>query len=414
MLNKVRVWALCLLFFFSACFTTTFIGPSSLRLNPFRFMMIINTLLFVINVLIKGKVIISKSLKYYFLFYNIIWIVYAIVISLFSSTDLIASIDTTIYILIGFLIYLICLNIDKSPDMIYYFLNSFLIGVLINNLISFYEIWTSNYYFTLAIDKIPTFAKYNWAVTFFANPNNMCTMLTFAVFIAYALMNHNKSKVFKIVYMFIICSSLFIMIADYSESNLVASIIGILLYIIIKLKEQKALKPIHLICFLAASIILIINIDFVLDFISKYTLGSVDQLYDDNSTLGFRLNLWKNSINNMLDYSIFGVGAGMAKYYVFRGSVNDIHSWFVQILVDYGLIFFTFYLLFYVFQIRVHRKHSKLITSNYHELSKCFFLILIMFVFFNISSSNNFTTEYIWCVWGVSYYICDLSINQEG
>lgn len=410
MLTRTKKALLCLIFFFSSCFTTTFIGPSWLRLNLFRALFLISAFIFFLSGIIKKKIFISSGNNKTLFVFNVVWLGYALFVSVLLSNSIIASIESIIYIAIGFFVFLFVLDADSSNEgFIYLLLDSFLLGIVVNNIIALYEIYSSNYLFTLAVEKIPTFTKYRWAVTFYANPNNMCTMLTFATIIAYALFLYRKSFLNRLLYFFIIVSSLYIMIADNSESTFISAVIGLFIFTIIHMRLNKHYSVKFLLLFATIVGVLI----FYFDDLYSFIFGRVNSITDETSSLGMRLSLSLNAIRNMIDYCFLGVGAGMSKYYVEIGYVNDVHNWFTQVMVDYGLLFFVFYLYIYVFQIRIFKRSLLLEKNRLKHITIGYFVILVMFFLFNISSSNNFTTEFIWCIWGIGYYLCDVLINTK-
>jgi len=121
-----------------------------------------------------------------------------------------------------------------------------------------------------------------------------------------------------------------------------------------------------------------------LDAPTEYALGSI----------GVRLNLIKNSLIFLVNSFGFGVGAGNVEYYMANfpvyetGSVLNVHNWWAEILVDYGIFIFVGYALLYLgLFIKLYRTYGKIGNSE-KMICEALLVGLVTFFFASISSSS--------------------------
>lgn len=414
MLKKIDSIFMGLIIFFSTVFTTMFIGPVSFRLSPVRLVFIVYGLYKILDFLFKKKIRISygKPICILFLFF---WFVYAVIISIIASVDVISSINYIIYLLIGIFIYLVFCDLPINEEFLVFCLRCFLWGVIINNIIAWYELLTHNYYFTLNTD-IAYLIRHNYAITFYANPNNLCSFFTFGFIIAMALFMIEKSKFRKLLCLFSMISSVIIMVADCSESNIIGTAVAIAYAFLMFAKAKRKITVNKFMIILVAISLIFIYLTKNIDSLFSYITYVLHSFGEKGSTTNVRIEYATTAISNMLKEHLFGVGAGNSMYYASNHvAAANVHNWFVEIMVDYGILFFGVYIFIYFYQIWILAKKSIIIKKN-KKLSIIFLMyatIFVSFLFFNISASSMFSQEYVWIILGIGYYLVSIKIDNK-
>jgi teichuronic acid biosynthesis protein TuaE len=99
----------------------------------------------------------------------------------------------------------------------------------------------------------------------------------------------------------------------------------------------------------------------------------------------------------------FGVGAGNAEYYMAHYAVYDtrgilnVHNWWVEILVDYGVfIFIGYIILYYKLFVSFFKLYFRLDNGFGRAACETVLLGLAGFLFASISSSSIITLRFHW------------------
>lgn len=120
-------------------------------------------------------------------------------------------------------------------------------------------------------------------------------------------------------------------------------------------------------------------------------------------SLAIRINLLRNSLIFLVNSCGFGVGAGNVEYYMANSQVYDIgealnvHNWWAEILVNYGLFVFVGYVLFYLGLLtKLYKVHGKLINTSEKMICEALLVGLVVFFFACMSSGSIMTLRPQW------------------
>lgn len=408
MFEKINKKLLPLVFLFSTVFTTYFIGPKSLNISAVILLLFVMLVVYLLDFIVNKKIKLSREGTNIPLFFLILWALFAVIGIVFWAVDIPNAILTSMYVYLGLFIYLILMNyVDKDLEIIKYCLYAFIIGIAINNIIAWYELLTFNYLFSLSKSHFEMYAANNYVLTFFANPNNLCTLLAFGFIISLGMADSSDNILFKLFCWLLSLSSFFIMIANRSESNAIGVIVALVVFLFFKILLKKGIGRKGKIASLILVIVFFIFFNTITSFVFQYIVKVITLLQNENSTLGVRILVAKNGIKGMFDYNLLGVGAGNSVYYsLLNGKPFSMHNWFVEILVDFGLPLFICYIALYIYQLFVFIKcYFKTKNKLLRNISLTYITILISFIFFNISPSSILTSEYVWIIWGLGFYM---------
>ena len=283
------------------------------------------------------------------------------------------------------------------------------IMVVLHNLIGWGELLTGNYKFA----DLTRFDRYNQfannpsvriPISMFGNPNDYATFLVIGVFVSYIVYSNSNNKIVKFSCILTIISTIFLLAKTNSRANILGLVLGLIVFILLKLFREINLKT--LLIGLAIPMFLILNINRLINIIQLFT-NKVKIDFTTGSDLT-RLNLIKNGLYFLKETIGFGTGAGNIEYWMENrrmfpvGSIRNMHNWWMEILVGYGLIIFIGYIFVYYKKFKV-LYHSYKNTNNKFIKNTSIGLLSIMgsFVVSSISSSSLLPSQWLWVFWGV-------------
>ncbi len=416
LINRIRERLLYFLFFFCITFNTVYIGPNILRLNSSRLIFILIAFFSVFSLFFKRKIQFVNTTQRNFIIFIILWIVYGFFISVFVSIDISVSYRYIFQLFLFFIIYSNVSDLARQNDKLYEkCINAFLVGLVVNNVFAWYELFTSNYLFLVTDEYVSYYIRHNYALTFFGNPNNLCTVLTIGCLLCIVKYSISNKKIVKFGMIALIISSVLIMIRDYSEANIIGLILGALVFFVFKRNNSTKIKPGKIVLLCIGGIVSVFLLDQIFSYLIAYYIRATTLINISDSTLGARISYSQNAIYNMLNKNIFGVGLGNSKYYSLWtiGEAGNVHNWFTEIFVDTGVFVFLIYVFFYITVIK-HALNNSYIKNNYLSMINLgSFSIMIAFIIFNISSSSLLPSDFMWCVFALIYSIVINNINKE-
>lgn len=287
-------------------------------------------------------------------------------------------------------------------------------------LLGYYEIITNHYLFADMgkLDKYNTFVSEPMTripITHFENQNDFATMLLAYVAISLILTYLTPKAIKKGAYF--LSSVLASYLILRSGSRMIVLCLIIYAISLIGLQFQWNIKRKYYIAIsLLLMVLLILSVMYVpsvQETIDKmiYT-GTGDIVTGDTG----RVNLIRNGLIFLATTLGFGVGAGnieswMENYrFLPTRNIVNMHNWWGEILVGYGIIVFALYvvsyglIIFRLFQIRkMQSKRIKKVTNQIISF-------LIAYLFASMTSANNILIEWHWVFFGliISYIkICE-------
>jgi teichuronic acid biosynthesis protein TuaE len=392
-LEKKIFYLVFLTGFFGAAFLTVNLGLFTLF--PYRFFLFLLLTIFFLKTLLSGKIILyQKNVRWYFLFL-LFWLGYSIV-SLAWAISKGDAIRDILFLIMGvLLIYFSTYYIDNEKDLKSLFILWIIcFGVLI--IIGFWEHLTGNH---LQISK-----HYNELISrvmfrptgVFPNTNDYATFLSISIPFGIAMFRYYKQTLYRLLGIAIVLSAFYLIVETGSRANIIAILLEIIFIFLFLMNINRKTKFI-----LTVSILIIVLFLFFGNNIYQY----YDKIFVEITSIGrqvnliegsmsVRINLIKNSLLFLYKTAGFGVGAGNAEYYMENfpqyntyGILNP-HNWWLEILVNYGVLVFAGYLLFYF---RMIFNLWKIFKSNLTRIEKmiCEALLVSIIGFFVASMSSS-------------------------
>ena len=146
----------------------------------------------------------------------------------------------------------------------------------------------------------------------------------------------------------------------------------------------------------------------------------VTQLSTQTMSIGHRLDLIKNGLLFLLSTWGFGVGAGnlehwmqtRAKYPI--GHRYNMHNWYLELLVNYGIFIFTGYVIFFLSMVykilsvlRDHKNDRKMKIIGVAVLGSA-----IGFLFASISPSSISAFRPHWMMYAIGLSYINIGLNN--
>ncbi len=397
------------------CLIASLIGASVVsvdlrifQLSIFRALIIIIALIMLLETLMtnKGIHIGNESENNYSIIFMLVWLLYAF-FTLGWVNDYGLWIRSVYFIGSGFLCVVIFNRYLRNKfDIIKAFQ---LVGIMIifHNLIGWYEVITGDYWF-LQLDRMASYSSRSIPVSMFNNANDYATFMLFSVFITYICAINTKSIIFKLIYITTIISSVSLLVMTGSRSNVLGLIFAVAVFVRFSFHNKRTRRTLSMILLLGFMVIL---------FRPEY-LSNLVNIIDQNIYFGFfeqsgtdfvRINLIKNGLLFLVTTFGFGTGAGNIEYWMgnygtfYTGSILNIHNWWMEILVDYGLIIFIMYLIFYIkLFLSNYRKFKRAENKTDMSISLGIMCCMAGFVIGSISSSSNISSEWLWTFWAIA------------
>lgn len=271
-----------------------------------------------------------------------------------------------------------------------------------HQIVGWYEIITLNYIWNTS--------RHGRAISTFGNINDYATLLLAGLFIGLLVLITSKRPAVKLYALLHIVSGLYLLIHGASRGNQLGLLLGISALVLLLLVDINWFRKI-LFTTIFSSGTLLVTIFLVPNFRNRFLIlfqSGFERVFQEGGSNLFRVNLIRNGLSFFVQSFGLGVGAGNVEYWMINRPViteidaPNLHNWFLEILVGYGLIIFCLYLIMYVFTLRQlylsYRYSSDLFVKR---ASMVLFAYLIAFLASSISSASNIFIEWQWVFWGI-------------
>ena len=413
----------CYLVFFTGFFGVALfpINIGSFMLFPYRIFLLFLWFIFGLHILIKGKIVFSQSQIKWYLVFLCFFLGYT-VLSLSWAISKEAAVKNIIFLFMGIsVIFFSTYYFRKKKDLqILYNIWLYVFGFLI--IIGFWEYFSGQH---LPVSKLfgETRTRFMFISTgVFYNPNDYASFLALSIPFGIGIIRYGR-KIYLRFYG--LCSALgafYLIVTLGSRANIIAVLFELTFILLFILNLRRKIKAI-----IAVGVCMILLFMFLLgpmqEFFSQIggELNSVvSQTGLRTGSIGVRMNLVRNGLL-FLYYTIgFGVGAGNAEYYManfakyYTAGITNPHNWWLEILVDYGILVFVGYIIFYVGIIRnlwkIYRKKQ---TREEKMICEALLVSLVGFFFASISSSSIMAFKPQWLLFAFALTYLNYFRNRE-
>ena len=294
----------------------------------------------------------------------------------------------------------------KKKDFIRFIRIALLIFAMLC-IIGYYEIITGNYYF-INQESISSFYRLRAPVAWMGNLNDFAPIMIFSVFIFYISYANSKNMLWRSLSMIFMGLCSYLCIQSGSRGSILGLFVGILTFILVYV-QRGYLK------YLAIAMIAIIFLSLLFPSISNYILDSIPNIQinlkdpESGTTDDIRMTLIRNGLIFLRDTHGFGVGAGNIEYWMGNFQIighkigyGNIHNWWFELLVGYGVIIFIGYILCFVEMMKTFYSAAK--SSNdvlIKNVSLGMLCCMSSFIIASTSSSSLIGDEWLWVFFGI-------------
>ena len=389
--------------FFGTKLFTINLGP--IQLSIFRVLLVVATCFFFKN----HKSISNRYGNRYYRFLTI-WVLYSLIM-IVSVIDFGNFLRYFIFLFSAFIVSYYASYYFTKVEQYVKVLRWFEIIAVVFAAIGIYELVTGDYHFvqensaifyeersmmmsTLGI-RIP--------MSVFGNPNDFGLFLLFSFYCSLALLYIKNNFLGKILSASLAILFAFLIVSTQSRAVFMSLLGGITLWLIFDFKTWRPqIKAVFV-------VVLLLLISSIIGWLMAneelyMALISADEESDDA-----RINLIKYGFVVLGDTYLLGTNIGnveahMAHYAMYTNNVENIHNWWMEVLVSSGVIIFAFYIILYARQIFFYYKNYNK-TRNYtiNRISQAFLCFMITFVLGSITASSVFMTEWMWTVFAVIF-----------
>ena len=408
--------------FIGSAFLAIPVGP--IHIFPYRVLLPLLWLIFAMGILLQGRVSLSQiKVKPYLQFLGI-WLIYAILSLAWvvSGTDAIRQI---IFLFMAVsVIFFVVYYFSNSRDLrrVYYLWLAVLGGLILVGIcehLTGQHLSVSGFYGETRANRmfIPT--------SVFHNTNDFATYLALSIPFVLALIRYRKSMVERSIGLVVLLASLYLLLETFSRANYLAVILELVFLFTFLFNLKAKVKAIIFggLLILALVIALPGPTQRVAAIIAEQTESITSPWSLTYGSTGVRINLVKNSFVFLGRTAGFGVGAGNAEYwmgnfpvYNSRG-ITNLHNWWGEILVDYGIFIFAGYVLFYLGLIlRLYRIHRHLGDGPEKMICEALLVALVGFFLASISSSSIMALRPQWFLFAfaLAFLNCHRTERLEG
>jgi len=387
--------------------------------SPFRLLFPLLWVLFCLHVFVnRGKVEIPKKVKWYLLFFGL-WLVYG-VLSVAWSQAKIDAFRQLVFLFIGISIVFFALQYVRTQRDVAIFFFVWLAVFFLFSAHGLYEHLTGIH---LPMSKLfgdpRQWVRYT-PTGFFHNQNDFATFLALGLPFAFSLFRYAKRNYVKALAMGAMLLALYLMVLTGSRANLLAITIGTGFILVCLTNIRGKLKVIITLVFLG---LIVLQTSDVAQQMLLRAVEEISSLFaiasERENSISVRTNLIKNGIFFVLSTFGFGVGAGNAEHWIANysifstGHIVNLHNWWMEVLVNYGALVFTGYVVMYLSLIkkiwRIWRaskeRHNKMI-------SEALLVSLVTFFLASTSSSSIMAFKPQWYLF--AFAIAFLNLHRKG
>ena len=425
--NEITVFSIekffCYLVFFTGFFGVALfpIDIGIFTLFPYRIFLLFLWFMFGLHILIKGKIIFSQSQIKGYLAFLCFWLGYA-VLSLAWAISKEMALRNIIFLFMGVsVIFFSTYHFRTKKDLqILYNLWLAVFGILI--LIGFWEHLTG-YHLPVSGFFGETRTKFMFMPTgIFYNPNDYSTFLTLSMPFSIGIVHFGRKKYLRFFGLCSVLGAFYLIVVTGSRANMIAVLFELIFIFMFLLNLRRKFKLVITvgICIILLFMFLRGPVQGFFSQIGAELNSIVSQTESRTGSVGVRMNLVRNGLLFLYSTIGFGVGAGNAEYYMtnfsqyYTAGIINPHNWWLEILIDYGILVFVGYIIFYIGIIqnlwKIYRKKQ---TIEEKMICEALLVSLVGFFFASISSSSIMAFKPQWLLFAFALTYLNYFRNRE-
>lgn len=380
---------------------------AGVQLSVFRGLVILLSMLVLFDLLLNNKPINSFANRdnYLSVSFMIVWALYAFM-TLAWVKDYRGWLRSVYFLSLGLLAVLLFTKYLRSKFDVLRAMKAFSVMIYFHNILGWYELRTGNYLFLN--NSVRYYTIHKLPVSMFGNTNNFATFMLFSVFILFVCFSNSKNMIYKATNIIFMASSVLLILSTRSRANMLGLVMAAAIFVFLGIKNKRIRRGL-LLCLGLAVIFLLIKPEYLMRIYSTMDSNLQFRFTAERGSDITRLNLIKNGLLFLLSTFGFGTGAGnieiwmanYSQYYV--GDIVNIHNWWFEILVGYGVVIFAMYICFYIGLFKsMYRRYRHSTDKVDITISLAIMSCMVGYIIGSVSSSSNISTEWLWVFWAIA------------
>jgi teichuronic acid biosynthesis protein TuaE len=421
-LERFCCWLVFVTGFFGVALFPIDVGPFTLF--PFRIFLLVIWILFIIRILVSGKVILPlNEIRLYLLFLGL-WLVYAI-LSLGWTAEKVEALRHILFLFMGgSVIFFTTYYFHEERDLkrlFWLWVGAFAVLLLIGlwEHLTGRHLPVSGYHeekLSLLRDYVRVQVMY-WPTGVFKNPNDYATFLALSIPFTLGVFRYVKSVTIRLAGLSSAVLAFYFIVITGSRANMLTVLLELTVILVFLTSINQKAKVIIAGVACVATALFFLPAPFW-KFFSGFIgqLGSIlEQAEFSTGSAAIRMNLMRNGLLFLYSTAGFGVGAGNAEYWMANFARYDTagilnpHNWWLEILINYGIFIFVGYIAFYVrLLFNLWRGWCRAKDRTERMIVEAIMVALVGFAIASISSSSIMAFHPQWLLFalGLSVLKC--------
>ncbi len=424
-INSISLYLLLFAAFLGPSLLVFAVGP--IHLFPYRIIWLFMLLFALPYIYIQREEIqaeLSRS-KLYFIFL-LLWLLYAS-LSLLWAVDKVDALRQILFLAMGIsLILLVAIFFNNSLRL--YQLHKLWVLTLVIivaigfwNMISGQQLASSSHYGTGI--TIPT--------SIFHYHNDLATYLALSLPFVLSYIRYGSKLHIRGLSLLLFMLVFVLLVATGSRANMLAVLVGAIFWFIFLIEGRTRLRVFLLtlgLGMIIAAFLYWSSSDLAL-IIRGSAHGGLEKLLgtfkvlsgsegDLGISFGSRINFIRNGLVYLFNSYGFGVGAGNANHYIenyqyyYTFGYSNPHNWWLEILVNYGLLIFGGFVYYYIsLLMNLYRMRGQAESPVAKILSESLLLSIVIFFFASMSPSSLFGYGFPWILFALATGFINLQRN---
>jgi teichuronic acid biosynthesis protein TuaE len=261
----------------------------------------------------------------------------------------------------------------------------------------------------------------------FWNPNDFATYLSLFMPFALGLVRFGRGVLPKIVGCLLYGAGFYLIIVTESRANVLAVFLGLLVFfkLCYSQKQQKKNRLVFIMfSFILLTLVCLIYFQPELPFVIR-TKRVFDQIFqiprqfgENRGSVYVRVHLILYGLQELRNHYFLGVGVGnaeahLAPYAANLGGVLNLHNWWVEVLVNYGVIVFWSYLLFYLGLLKEMVGVLRWGSPNLKGIAEPLLISLVSFSVACIGPSSLIHQRYLWFLFAFAVAVLNYARSSK-
>jgi teichuronic acid biosynthesis protein TuaE len=390
--------------FLQAAFLSVKIG--SISIFPYRLLFLILFLLIFVRLLRNELKVYAQTISVNgYLLFLLAWLFYAL-ISLSWVKSFSSGVRYLFLLGIGvFMVYFVVLLFQREGDYLKFFY--LWIGMLVMLvLVGMWNNLTHQHLSTSFIQSAPPHKQHIPTAVFY-NQNDYASYLAISSFFVISFIRYTKNHLLRIFGLIILILSMYLIYVTESRASLLAVLLAVagMTFVILKPKIRMILGMLFI---GVVTLFISTQLDTATAFLNN-------EQTSDNS-VSIRTNLIKNALYFTSESFGLGVGSGNVEYYMKNyfiyptQNVLNVHNWYLEILVNNGVLIFIGYLLLYLSLIlKMFKLYKNADNTVSKMVTEALLGALFVFAFASISPSSVSNLNYHWMLMAFSIGYINMS-----